>query len=89
VGPFVVPTEAHHRAFAAVNGADSEWPAWYAEYLAPRLGAAFQIDINVATLAAELAALDATLRAHAAGIDWAVYYAAWLMRRYRSRPPGG
>ena len=29
--------EAHHIAFAATNGDDSEWARWYAEEMAPRL----------------------------------------------------
>jgi hypothetical protein len=29
--------EAHHDAFIESDGADPEWPLWYAEYLEPRL----------------------------------------------------
>jgi len=25
--------EAHHKAFAATDGEDPEWPIWYADYL--------------------------------------------------------
>src|SRR5437867_6375182 len=28
---------AHHKAFAATDGEDPDWPSWYARYLAPRL----------------------------------------------------
>lgn len=28
---------AHHKAFAATNGDDPEWPTWYAEFLEPKL----------------------------------------------------
>ncbi len=28
---------AHHAAFAATDGADEEWPAWYAAWLLERL----------------------------------------------------
>jgi hypothetical protein len=24
--------EAHHKAFAATDGVDDEWPIWYADY---------------------------------------------------------
>ncbi len=73
---------AHHRAFAAVNGADPEWPAWYADYLAPRLGALLRVDLAPGVLAGDLAALDAAQRAQAPGTDWARYYAAWFLQRY-------
>jgi hypothetical protein len=29
--------EAHHQAHIETNGADPEWPLWYAEYLRERL----------------------------------------------------
>ena len=29
--------EAHHEAFLDTDGADPEWPLWYAEYLQHRL----------------------------------------------------
>lgn len=72
---------AHHRAFASVNGADPDWPAWYAEYLAPRLERLFSAQFPVPDLAAELAALDADQRARAPGTDWAVYYANAFLRK--------
>ena len=72
---------AHHRAFKSVNGADSEWPAWYADYLAPRLEALFGTAFPVPALAADLAALDAAQRAGAPGTDWAADYAAALLNR--------
>ncbi len=73
---------AHHRAFAAVNGADPEWPAWYAEYLVPRLEPLLRVSLSTGRLANDLAALDAAQRAHAPGTDWAAYYAAWFLARY-------
>ena len=72
---------AHHRAFASVNGADPEWPSWYAQYLAPRLEAVFTAPFAVPDLATELAALDAAQRAQAPGTDWAIYYAEAFLRR--------
>jgi len=30
--------QAHHQAFIETDGADPEWPLWYAEYLHPRIG---------------------------------------------------
>ena len=31
--------EAHHQAYIETDGADPEWPLWYAEHLRERLGA--------------------------------------------------
>jgi hypothetical protein len=30
--------EAHHQAYIETDGADPEWPLWYADYLQERLG---------------------------------------------------
>ena len=30
-------TEAHHKAFAATEGEDPDWPLWYADYLLEKL----------------------------------------------------
>ena len=61
---------AHHRAFASVNGAEPEWPSWYAQYLVARLEAVLTAPFAVPDLATELAALDAAQRAQAPGTDW-------------------
>jgi hypothetical protein len=29
--------EAHHKAFAATEGEDPDWPLWYADYLLEKL----------------------------------------------------
>jgi NAD(P)H-hydrate epimerase len=29
--------EAHHKAFAATDGEDAEWPIWYADYLLDKM----------------------------------------------------
>jgi hypothetical protein len=65
-----------------MNGADPQWPAWYAECLVPRLGLLLGVSLSAGGLASDLAALDAAHRAHAPGSDWAAYYAAWSLARY-------
>jgi hypothetical protein len=77
---------AHHEAFTAVNGADPDWPAWYAEYLSARLRRQ-GLDLAVSRLASELARLEAEHRATSAGAAWPEYYAARLLERY-GRPGG-
>ena len=29
--------EAHHKAFAATEGEDPDWPIWYADYLLDKM----------------------------------------------------
>jgi hypothetical protein len=31
--------EAHHKAFAATDGVDDDWPIWYADYLVDKMRA--------------------------------------------------
>ena len=38
-GLFREVREAHHQAYIETDGADPEWPLWYAEHLRERLGA--------------------------------------------------
>lgn len=74
--------EAHHQAYIETDGADPEWPLWYAEYLqerlAPPLDATFTRSALVHLLV--LAASEQPLRAP--GANWARYYARFFMDRY-------
>ena len=72
---------AHHGAFAATNGEDPDWPRWYAEYLAPRLQRVVGRAIDVASLAADLRAVDVEQRRAAGGESWSEYYASWFVQR--------
>jgi hypothetical protein len=73
---------AHHRAFAAVNGEDPEWPRWYAEYLSEPLGRLLGVEFAPDTLTTELAALDTEHRSQAPDADWSGYYADRFLARY-------
>lgn len=72
-------SEAHHEAFAEVDGADPEWPLWYAEYLAPRLREMLHTGLTVSELVHSLMLAD---QAHAGDGDWAETYAALLVERH-------
>jgi hypothetical protein len=73
--------QAHHPAFAATNGDDPEWPAWYARYLTPALPELLGISLAPDALAEQLRKLDVEHRATAPSQDWAGYYAAWFLSR--------
>jgi len=66
---------AHHQAFIDVNGEDPDWPAWYARYLAPELGAMMGRIVDVGALTVQLAQLEAA-RQRDGSKDWPRYYAA-------------
>lgn len=76
--------QAHHEAFAALNGDDPEWPAWYARWVLPRLEG--MLAVGERDLGAALAGLDREQRERAPGRPWAEYYAQRLVERYSSRP---
>jgi hypothetical protein len=73
--------QAHHHAFAATNGEDPEWPAWYARYLTPALSDLLGTSFAPGALAEALGKADAEHRAMAPSQDWAEYYAAWFLSR--------
>lgn len=72
---------AHHAAFAHVNGADPDWPQWYADYLADKLPAHLGKTLSNEDLAAALIRLDQSFRAQPPGGDWAQYYARSLLAK--------
>lgn len=73
---------AHHRAFASTNGEDAEWPAWYAEYLAPRLHALAGRPFDIQHLAGTLQRLDAELRELGSREPWPEFYARVFRDRH-------
>ena len=62
---------AHHQAFIETDGADDEWPLWYAQYLQPRLAADHGIELTVSALVHLLVQAD---RDHDGG-PWSEFYA--------------
>jgi NAD(P)H-hydrate epimerase len=73
---------AHHRAFAATDGADPDWPAWYGAYLVQPLALLLGVQLTPGQLAAELMEVDAEHRRRAPTVAWPSYYAGWLLSRH-------
>jgi len=73
---------AHHRAFAATNGDDPDWPEWYAVHLVEPLGRLLGRALTAQTLTAELRAVDREQRAAGSALGWPEYYAAWFLERH-------
>ncbi|HKE90381.1 MAG TPA: hypothetical protein VKB45_08595 [Gemmatimonadales bacterium] len=70
---------AHHRAFATTNGADPEWPTWYAAFLAPRLRAILGWSVAVAELAERLQQWHHAHMQSGSREEWAEFYARSLV----------
>lgn len=73
--------QAHHRAFAATNGDDPDWPAWYARELAAPLSVLLGVTLEPADLATALRQLDQDMQRELPGSDWTLYYADWFLSR--------
>lgn len=70
---------AHHRAFAAADGADPDWPTWYADYLAPRLRPVLGRSVPVAELAMRLRQWEHEHARTKSGEPWPEFYARSLL----------
>lgn len=70
----------HHRAYKETDGADPEWPAWYAKHLQRRLNTLLKSRLTESEIAEQLAALDEEHREAAPDVNWAEYYARALLK---------
>lgn len=67
---------AHHEAFVATDGADPEWPLWYAEFLLGRMGEHVDDPMTKSQLVYLLVGAD---RAHAGSSEpWPEFYARFI-----------
>jgi len=69
---------AHHEAFLESNGADPEWPLWYATYLTPRLPEVSNFMGTRSELVFWLVRLAEEHQATDSAIPWARFYAVRL-----------
>jgi hypothetical protein len=63
----------------ATKGADPEWPAWYAEFLAPRLRVMLGRSVPVAELAGRLREWQDAHVQSGSGEAWPEFYARSLL----------
>ena len=66
---------AHHDAFRETDGADPEWPLWYATYLAERLPEVSRFMGTRSELVYWLVRLDREYQSSDSAIPWERYYA--------------
>jgi len=67
--------QAHHAAFAATEGADPDWPIWYADHLQAPLRQLADMEFYKSQLIYCLMNADFEHMARAPDIDWAEFYA--------------
>jgi hypothetical protein len=74
--------KAHHDAFAAVDGADDDWPTWYADYLMNKIPALKGKSFTQNELADLLTQLSKQHAQSASGTPWPSYYAKFFVDHY-------
>ena len=83
--------EEHHRAFAAEDGADAEWPMWYAACLQAPLSELLAREVTQSAIIYWLIKVEKTRRREAPDHDWPPFYATDLLAfpdDLRSSPVG-
>lgn len=73
---------AHHRAFEAVDGADREWPIWYADFVYPRLKDVLPADFTRSALIYALFKADKAYKVEKPSAPWPEYYADLLLTEF-------
>jgi glutaredoxin len=74
--------KAHHHAFAATDGADPDWPIWYAEYLQAPLGKLLQTPFTKSQLVYCVMYADFERTARASDSNWPEFYADHFIERF-------
>ena len=73
---------AHHAAFVATDGADPDWPIWYADYLKDPFAQRFDMNFHRSQLVYCLMNANFEHEARSMDSEWPVFYADELIERY-------
>ena len=73
---------AHHQAFIQTDGADPDWPLWYAERLQERVGRLVGRPFTRSELVHFLVLADKEYARQSPRQDWPVFYADLFVQRY-------
>ncbi|NNF07146.1 MAG: hypothetical protein HKN21_10330 [Candidatus Eisenbacteria bacterium] len=74
--------EAHHAAFIKDDGADPEWPIWYAEYLLGKINEAMGSTLTKSELVYLIISAENERTTLAPGSVWTEFYARFMAERY-------
>ena len=75
-------SEAHHQAYIETDGADPEWPLWYADYLRDKLALLLDATFTKSELVYMLILVANEQPLTAPGANWARYYAKKFLSLY-------
>lgn len=74
--------EAHHKAFAATEGEDPDWPIWYADYLLDKMRQMLKAKFTKSELIYLLVLADKENGSIAPGAYRPRFYANLIISRY-------
>jgi hypothetical protein len=74
--------ETHHKAFAATEGEDPDWPIWYADYLLDKMRQMLKAKFTKSELIYLLVLTDKENGSVAPGAYWPRFYAKSIISRY-------
>ena len=74
--------EAHHKAFAATEGEDPDWPLWYAGYLFEKMRNTLDAKFTKSELIYMLVKADKEMGLQAPGANWPSFYARFFIQNY-------
>ena len=74
--------EAHHKAFAATEGEDPDWPLWYADYLIEKMRIMLNAKFTKSELIYLLVMAEKKNGVIAPSAYWPRFYAKFLVNRY-------
>jgi glutaredoxin len=73
---------AHHKAFEVTDGADPDWPIWYAEYAKDTFAEQFGMNFSKSQLIYCLMNADYEYEARAPDSEWPEFYASEFIERF-------
>jgi NAD(P)H-hydrate epimerase len=76
---FAETGQAHHAAFIETDGADPDWPMWYADYLYDKLPEYLRTTLTRSEIIYHLLHLSYRQATDARDMQWTVYYAKSLL----------
>ena len=73
--------EAHFTAYIETDGADPDWPIWYAAYLVDKLPPLLQANMTKSEITYLLVHLSRLQQLDAPGSQWTRYYAKAMVEK--------
>jgi glutaredoxin len=83
---FIETGKAHHEAFIATDGADPDWPIWYADHVQPPIAKLLTDDHTRTELIVAFVDAAAEHQARAPDEPWPKFYAKYFCERYVCEP---